>query len=163
MQYQKTIDKALTEKPANRVSISNKTNIMETRKCECMGGVCAPRRKQGLEVKPKKGKYELVKLKGPGLFLGAHLSKQGGTNDISFVDLTIDGQNVFNLSYAAMRNLGFTQQNPYGMVLVKTGLIENVTLGFPYPLKFEKELVLTFSTNEPNIDQVIGNVIYGKC
>ncbi|WP_299891939.1 hypothetical protein [uncultured Lacinutrix sp.] len=136
---------------------------METSRCECIGGVCAPRRKQGLKVKPKKGKHELVKLKGPGLFLAAHLSKQGGTNDISFVDLTIDGESIFNLSYAAMKNLGFRRQNPYGMVLVKTGLIENVTLGFPYPLKFEKELVLTFTAGEPDIAQVIGNVIYGKC
>lgn len=135
---------------------------MKTKKNKCLGGVCSPERKQGLKTNLKKGKHELVKLEGPGLFLGAHVSKQGGTNDITFVDLTIDGKNVFNFSYAALNNLGFTQQNPYGMVLVQSGNIDNVTLGFPYPLKFKKELSLSVTTREVGIVQVIGNVIYGK-
>lgn len=133
-----------------------------SRKTKCCYGVSFPERKQGLKTNLEKGGYDLIKLKGPGVFLGAHVSKQGGSSDISFVDLTIDGKNVFNISYAALVNLGFTQQNPYGMVLVKTGDIENVTLGFPYPLKFKKSLQLSFTTREENIKQVIANVIFGK-
>lgn len=135
---------------------------MENTEKTCCNGVSFPERKQGLKTNLEKGEHELIQLKGPGVFLGAHISKQGGNSDISFIDLTIDGKNVFNFSYAAMINLGFTQQNPYGMVLVKTGEIENVTLGFPYPLKYKKSLVLSFITREEGIKQVIGNIIFGK-
>ena len=135
---------------------------MKNKETECCFGVSSPERKQGLLTNVKKGEHELIKLSGSGVFLGAHISKQGGSSDISFIDLTIDGKNVFNVSYAALINLGYTQQNPYGMVLVKTGEIENITLGFPYPLKYEKSLKLSFITREEGIKQVIANVIFGK-
>jgi hypothetical protein len=54
--------------------------------------------------------------RGPGVFLGAAVTKQGGTNDLTFVILDIDGRNVTNLSYAAAANAGLTQHNPYGLV-----------------------------------------------
>lgn len=129
----------------------------------CLTGVCEPQRTQGLEASPANGKtYELVKLKGPGLFLGAEMVKQGGNSGLTFVILEIDGRNVVNASYAAVKNWGLTQQNPFGLVLLDAGSIENVTMGFPSPLRFAKSLKLSATVSETGVAQIVANVIHGK-
>ncbi len=128
----------------------------------CLTGVCNPKRTQGLKARPKKGKYTLVSIKGPGVFLAASVTKQGGSNGLTFVNLHIDGKNVTSLSYAAAQNWGLTQQNPYGIVLLKGGIVDNFTVGFPSPLRFEKDLTLSVQVNEPNVVQIVGNVIAGS-
>jgi hypothetical protein len=102
-----------------------------------------------------------VSLTGPGVFLGAAVSKQGGTKDLTFVILDIDGRNVVNLSYAAANNQGLTQQNPYGLVLVHSAAIKTMTLGFPTPLLFKRSLKLRVTVNEPGVVQILGNVVHG--
>lgn len=130
-------------------------------KSDCLGGICNPERDQGLKAPAPKGKYPLVTLQGPGVFVSAHVSKQGGDNDLTFVILDIDGRNVVNISYAAARNLGFVQSNPYGLVLLQSRLIDNLTIGYPSPLRFERELVLSAHVNEDGVVQILGNVIHG--
>src|SRR5499425_2899610 len=97
----------------------------------CALGVCRPRRTQGLRAPAPQGTHVLVDLQGPGVFLGAAVSKQGGTNNLTFVILDIDGANVTNMSYAAARNLGLLQQNPFGIVLRQSALVKTLTVGFP--------------------------------
>ncbi len=126
----------------------------------CAVGVCDPQRTQGLKAPAPNGTHELVMLKGPGVFLGAEVSKQGGSNDITFVILDIDGRNVTNLSYAAAANQGLTQQNPYGLVLVQN-VIKTMTVGFPTPLLYKRTLRLAVTVNEPNVVQILANVIHG--
>jgi hypothetical protein len=128
---------------------------------KCAAGVCDPERTQGLKAPAPNGTYALVTLKGPGVFLGAEVSKQGGTNDITFVILDIDGRNVTNLSYAAAMNLGLTQQNPYGLVLLGGGGLKTMTVGFPTPLLYKRSLKLSVTVNEPNVAQIVANVIHG--
>lgn len=132
------------------------------RKRNCARGVCEPERTQGLVTQAPQGDHNLVNLAGPGLFLGAHVSKQGGTNDLTFVILDIDGRNVTNISFAAARNLGLTQQNPYGLVLLESDTLQNMTIGFPTPLKFKDTLTLSVTVNEGDIVQILGNVIHGR-
>ena len=115
----------------------------------------------GLKVPVPTGTHVLVTLRGPGVFLGLEVNKQGGTNDIAFVILDIDGRNVTNLSYAAAANLGLTQQNPYGLVLVQSGGLKTMTVGFPTPLLYKEKLVLSVTVNEPNVQQIVANVIHG--
>ncbi len=129
---------------------------------DCMNGVCDPQRTQGLKAPAPKGDHVLVDLKGPGLFLGAQVSKQGGGTDLTFVILDIDGRNVTNISYAAANNLGLTQQNPYGLVLLKSAALKNLTIGFPSPLRFKKQLKLSVTVNETGVVQILANVIHGK-
>jgi hypothetical protein len=121
-----------------------------------------PERTQGLQAPAPQGSYKLVVLKGPGVFVGAHVSKQGGDTDLTFVSLDIDGRNVVNLSYAAARNLGFTQDNPYGLVVLQTRPIDNLTIGYPEPLVYEKELVLSVEVKEDGVVQILGNVVHGS-
>jgi hypothetical protein len=129
----------------------------------CMKGVCNPQWTEGLKAPAPKGEYELIKIKGPGTFLVAIISKQGGTNDITFFDLSIDGKVVMNFSVAALINMGLTQQNPYGLVLLTSpGPIKTVSIGFPYPLNFKSELLLKVHVNEDNVEQIVANVIYGS-
>ena len=128
----------------------------------CLTGVCDPQRTQGLKAPAPKGDHLLVQLKGPGLFLGAEVTKQGGTTGITFVILDIDGRNVTNISYAAAENSGLTQQNPYGLVLLKSSALKNLTIGFPSPLRFQKELKLSVTVNEGGVVQILANVIHGR-
>jgi len=129
---------------------------------KCASGVCDPERTQGLKAPAPNGTYALVTLKGPGVFLGAEVAKQGGTNDLTFVVLDIDGRNVTNLSYAAAANVGLTQQNPFGLVLLNSGSsLKTLTVGFPTPLLYKRELKLSVTVNETNVAQILANVIHG--
>jgi len=127
----------------------------------CSSGVCDPQRTQGLEAPAPKGGYKLVVLEGPGLFLAAQVTKQGGDTDLTNVSLDIDGRNVFAITYAAARNIGLTQANPAGMVLMPSRKVDDLTLGFPTPLRFERSLVLSIQVNEDGVVQVVGNVWHG--
>ena len=131
------------------------------RKDDCVTGICNPQRTQGLRAPAPKGTHPLVVLEGPGLFIGAHVSKQGGETDLTFVSLEIDGRSVVNISYAAARNLGFIQSNPYGLVLLQTRPVDNLTIGYPSPLRFESQLVLSAIVNEDGVVQILGNVLHG--
>ena len=128
----------------------------------CAPGVCDPRRTQGLKAPAPQGTHVLVNLQGPGVFLAAAVSKQGGTNDLTFVILDIDGRNVTNISFAAVGNLGLTQHNPFGLVLVQSALVKTLTIGFPTPLRFERSLRLSVKVSEPNVVQILANVIHGS-
>ena len=126
----------------------------------CSGGVCKPERTQGLKAPAPNGTHDLVTLKGPGVFLAAEVSKQGGTNDLTFVSLDIDGRNVTSISFAALANQGLTQHNPYGLAVFHSAL-KTVTVGFPTPLLYNDSLKLSVTVNEPNVAQIVGNVIHG--
>src|SRR5262245_6450746 len=127
----------------------------------CIGGVCDPQRTQGLRAPAPKGTYTLVSLKGPGLFLSANVSKQGGATDLTFVSLDIDGRNVVNLSFAALRNIGLSQANPYGIQYLTGGAVESFAIGWPFPLTFKRSLELSATVNETGVVQIIGNVVRG--
>jgi hypothetical protein len=124
--------------------------------------VCDPERTQGLRAPAPQGDHKLVSLKGPGVFVAAEVSKQGGTNDLSFVILEIDGRNVVNLSYAAAHNQGLNQQNPYGIALFGSPALRTFTIGWPAPLRFERELTLSVKVSEAGVIQILGNVIHGS-
>ncbi len=64
-------------------------------------------------------------------------------------------------SSAAVRNWGLVQSNPYGLVLLGNRAIDNLTIGWPTPLRFEKELVLSVQVNEAGVVQVLANVVHG--
>ena len=127
----------------------------------CATGVCDPQRSQGLKAPAPKGKHALVTLKGPGVFLAAQVSKQGGNTDLTFVNLDIDGRNVTSLSFAAADNLGLTEHNPYGITLLTGNAVDTFTIGFPSPLRFERELKLSVTVNEMGVVQILANVIHG--
>ena len=136
--------------------------MAKRRRRRCARGVCRPERTQGLAAPAPKGEHQLVSLEGPGTFLAAHVSKQGGDSGITFVDLDIDGRNVTNLSFAAAKNLGLTQQNPYGLVLLESPSLQNLTIGFPTPLRYQTSLTLKVNVNEDNVVQILANVIHGR-
>ncbi|KAB2835305.1 MAG: hypothetical protein F9K48_04520 [Candidatus Brocadia sp.] len=125
--------------------------------------VKAPQRTQGLIAPAPQGTHELVSLKGRGKFVSAEITKQGGSNDLTFVSLDIDGKNVVNISIAALKNIGLTQNNPYGLVLLQpTGDPKTFTIGFSCPLVFKSELKLSVNVQEGGVVQILANVIHGK-
>ncbi len=129
---------------------------------KCLLGVCDPQRTQGLRAPAPEGDHMLVDLRGPGVFLGAQVTKQGGPSGITFVILDIDGRNVTNYSFAAAKNAGLTRQNPYGLVYLDSGPLETVTVGFASPLRFESSLQLKVTVREPDVVQILANVIHGR-
>ena len=126
----------------------------------CATGVCQPERTQGLKAPAPASTHQLVRIAGPGVFLGAAITKQGGASGLTVVILDLDGRNVTNLSYAAAENAGLTQQNPYGLVLLKSNSLKTLTVGFPAPLRFESDLKLSVTVNEPGVVQILANVIH---
>ena len=146
--------RAVTGRPSQRARA-----LLGTR--TCAPGVCDPRRTQGLRAPAPQATHVLVNLEGPGVFLGAAVSKQGGTNNLTFVILDIDGRNVTNLSFAAAGNLGLTEQNPFGIVLRQSALVKTFTVGFPAPLRFARSLRLSVKVSEPNVVQILANVVHG--
>src|SRR6478736_6409102 len=123
-----------------------------------IGAVASPKRTQGLITNVASGStHSLVELKGPGLFLSAAINKPGGNSDLTFVILDIDGQNVVNISVAALINLGLVSDNSYGVMSFKSGAgLDTVTIGWPYPLTFKKELSLKVTVNEAGVVQILG-------
>jgi len=105
--------------------------------------------------------HDLVSITGSGTFIAARMTKQGGTNDITTVELIIDGQTIVGRTYAALDNWGMTQNNPFGVVLLKGNGVDAVTIGFQQPIKFENSLILRTNVGESGIVQMIGTVIYG--
>lgn len=130
----------------------------------CLEGVCDPERTEGILASTEKGKtYTLVSLKGPGLFLAAKVVKLGGNTDSTSVILDIDGRNITTLAYIGAAAQAFTQQNPFGVVMLKSSnTTKNLTIGFPYPLCFKKELKLSVFVGEHGVEQIFSDVIHGK-
>jgi hypothetical protein len=126
--------------------------------------VVLPRRTQGLVASPAVGTTTtLVNLTGPGKFLTANLSKQGGASDLTFVILDIDGQNVVNTSISGLRNAGLTQANPAGIVLLQSAAgLDTVTIGFPETLTYQRNLRLSVTVQEAGVAQILANVVHAQ-
>jgi hypothetical protein len=69
---------------------------------------------------------------------------------------------VVNLSYAAADNSGLAQQNPFGIVPLKSAALKNFTIGVCSPLRFEKTLKVSVIVEEDGIVQILVNVIHDK-
>ena len=126
-----------------------------------INAVANPVRMQGLTTNPANGSnIELVKQRGPGLFISAEISKQGGNSDLTFISLDIDGQNVVSISMAALFNQGLTSHNSYGISIYRSAVgLETVTIGFPVPLTFNKSFSLKAIVNETGVVQLLANVL----
>jgi hypothetical protein len=142
-----------TAKRVNRVALSRGVP-------GCAVGVCNPQRIEGLNAPVSQGTQDLVSLKGPGLFLSANVAKQGGAMGLTFVRLEIDSRNVVDLSFAAARNLGLSEPNPYGLQLLSGNGVESFAIGWPFPLTFKRSLTLSVVVNEAQVAQIVANVVY---
>jgi hypothetical protein len=125
-----------------------------------MIGACGPQRTQGLKAPTNKGTHTLVNLGGPGLFLSANVSKQGGASGLTFVKLDIDGRNVVNLSFAAARNVGLGAPNPFGVQFLAGNGVDSISIGWPVPLAYKRSLKLSVTVNEAGVVQTVANVVH---
>lgn len=128
----------------------------------CAVGVCDPQRTQGLKAPAPKGTYNLVTREGPGLFLSANVSKQGGPTGLTFVKLDIDSRNVVSLSFSAARNWGLSQPNPFGLQFLSGIGVESFAIGWPFPLTFKRSLKLSVVVNETGVVQIVANVVHAS-
>ena len=60
------------------------------------------------------------------------------------------------------RNSGLTQQNPFGIAYLLADKLETITVGYPSPLSFERELNLSAKVNEDGVVQILANVIHSR-
>ena len=137
---------------------------MKNKKSNCCCGVTNPQRTQGLKTNPEKGsKFDIVKLKGPGCFVSGYITKQGGTNGVTGINLKIDGKSVVAHTFIAAENIGLLPGNSYGVVHT-TGnpALDALTIGFPVPLHYKKSLVLEVSVGQTGVAQLVSNVVHGS-
>ena len=106
--------------------------------------------------------YDLVTLTGPGSFVSARMTKQGGDSGFTFLELVIDDKIIIGRSFAALKNWGMTESNPFGVVVLTEGIVDAATIGFQQPIKFEDSLVLRAVVDQSGVEQIIGTVIYGE-
>lgn len=125
--------------------------------------IIQPRRVQGLKTNPGTNKkFDLIKQEGPGVFVAAHITKQGGSNDITQVALFIDGVNVVAITHAAADNIGMDEQNNSGIKLVK-GVVDCLSIQYNEPLFFKKELRIEINTGSDNgVVQLVANTVIGS-
>jgi hypothetical protein len=123
--------------------------------------ITGAQRTQGLIAPATMGDHVLVRLKGPGVFVSAEVTRQNNPAGLTFVSLDLDGLNVVSISFEAVSNLALTQANPYGLVLREKGVLSTLTIGYPLPLKFERELILKVTVHEVGVAQILANVIHG--
>jgi hypothetical protein len=130
----------------------------------CAQGVCNPRLITGSVKQPNQGDtITLITLPGPGVFVSAQVAKQGGTNGVSFVNLELDGSKVVDISYDAAKNFGLTQYNHFGFAVLNTAAgVDNFTIGFSTPLRFEKGLVLSVKVNETDVVKITSGLVHGS-
>jgi hypothetical protein len=124
--------------------------------------ILSPRRVQGLKASPARNKkYDLISEKGPGVFVSAIVTKQGGSTDISQVALYIDGKNVVAITYAGADTFGLDVQNNFGVKLVK-GSVDAISIQFNEPLHYKKEMRIEFSVGtDIGIAQVLAVAVVG--
>lgn len=126
-----------------------------------MSAVSGIRYTQGLKTNVT-GTVNLVKLSGAGVFVSAMLTKQGGSSDMTFIELKIDGNVVFNSSIAGLRNVYLVPGNNYGIaVCSQTTGNDTVTMGFPFPIKFSNSLEVNATVSEEGVVQILVGVIHG--
>jgi hypothetical protein len=125
--------------------------------------ILKPKRIQGLVAAPGTGKtINLITAPGPGVFVAAHVTKQGGTNNICQVALYIDGANVVAVTYAAADNIGLDEQNNSGVKLVN-GLVKCISIQYNEPLYFTKECRIEIKTGtDSGIAQIVANAVIGS-
>ena len=127
------------------------------------GGVDNPALAEGLVSPPAMGDNVLVSISGSGKFLSARLSKQGGASGLTEVVLRIDGEEVVRRNIVALKNLGLTADNPYGIVVLTSAAgIDTVTIGFQEPLNFQSSLTLSANVGETGVVQITAAVVYGE-
>ena len=125
--------------------------------------IVKPRRVQGLQASPSVNKkFKLIAEKGPGVFVSAFVTKQGGANHLSQVALYIDGVNVVALTFLGADNAGLDQANNSGIKIVKENLY-CFTIQFNEPLYYQKDIVIEFSTGtDSGIAQVMAVAVLGN-
>jgi hypothetical protein len=47
-------------------------------------------------------------------------------------------------------------------VVLKTPSLTNLTVGFPTPLRYERDLKFSVVVNEPGVVQILANVVHGR-
>lgn len=124
--------------------------------------IAGAQRTQGLMAPAPVGEHILIKIPGPGVFVCAEVTRQNDPPGVSFVSLDLDGRNVVSVSFEAARNWGLTKANTVGVVLLEKEPISTLTIGYPLPLRFEKELILKVNVREMGVAQILANVIHGK-
>jgi hypothetical protein len=108
--------------------------------------------------------YTVGGIEGPGQFISAYVTKQGGASDITTVELFLDGVRAASVSFAGFKNFNLTQSNPSGLMVAPGATaadIDTAVIGFPYPLAFKTDLriVISVGGSDTGIAQILTNVI----
>ncbi len=120
------------------------------------------KRTQGLWASPGINKVkDLIKLKGPGVFVSLFVTKQGGINDLTQVAVYIDGTNVVALTFIGARNMGLNKPNNSGILLCDGSPNDCFTVQFNEPLYYKELRVELSIGSDAGVAQIVAVAITG--
>lgn len=108
----------------------------------------------------------LFDVQGAGSFLNVQITQQGGIEDFLTVRVVVDGQEIENRSFDRLVRGGLTQPNPTGTValLGEDESLRTIAVGFPYPIAFERRLLVQAQTGITNtgIQFITGRLLFTR-
>lgn len=96
---------------------------------------------------------ELINLTGPGRLLWVFVEEQEGANDLTFVNIILDGVTIENRTFTQLQAAGLTVPNPTGTMAVSANVsadTDGLVFGLPYPLEYEQSLVVQVTPGGSN-------------
>ncbi len=116
----------------------------------------------GLLTSPlKAGPQNLINITGPGVLVSGMVIKQGGVGDSTRVKVKLDGQTLFNHTFAGADAAGYDTSNKSGFRLTR-GTDDALSFAFSEPLHFSTSFLIEIDASlEPGISQITGRCIVG--
>jgi hypothetical protein len=126
--------------------------------------ISKPRKISGNKPLPAQNtSIELLNADGSGVFVSMIITKVGGSNDFSRINMTIDGRSVVATTFIGAMNAGLANSNNSGTVLTNSNVAKSITVQFNEPLRFSRSFRLVFNTaNDANINNVVASAVIGE-
>jgi hypothetical protein len=109
------------------------------------------------------GESATFHLLGAGWLRAAEIVKLGGDTDNTSVALEIDGEVVFDTSFAHLKNPMYQLNSPYIVANVKSeGRIDRMTIWYSPELKFRAMVLLRVGVEEDGVESVRMRTVMNK-
>jgi hypothetical protein len=108
------------------------------------------------------GPQTLISVNGPGVFVSGIVVKQEGSGDSTRITVKIDGQTLFDQTFAGADNAGYDTTNNSGFYITR-GADDVLSFSFSEPLHFLTKFLLEINVNnETGVSQIIGRCVMGS-
>jgi len=96
----------------------------------------------------------------PTGFVGGYVVFQVPSGTLISAQLLLDGQNIWDKTFAAGLNYGFGSDSTYGVKILQTASLQTITFGWQQTLVFQRSLQVIVQGNAV-ITQVTADILTG--